>query len=195
MQQEFSKTFQKCTSYARPKLLHRKNSLSTQYRRYSSVTSENYFLTEHVSTKNPKKGQDFGSAVSETKRELRPYDPSLLSAVSGVREENESVRGERECESFFRDSTFRIAGRENLAARRRDLLDACRAAPCEIYCRPSLALRAEVGLSSRNSLLRTGTSRQLLTPRKVYFEKCTANAGLLAVRRKTFHASRIAQLM
>jgi len=76
---------------------------------------------------------DFGSAVSETKRELRPCDPGLLSAES-----RECARGERECESFFRNSTFRIAGRENLAApRRRDLLDACRAALWDLL--PTLA--------------------------------------------------------
>lgn len=89
--------------------------------------------------------------------------------------------------AFFAASTFRIAGRENLAPR---FVGCTLGQPREIYCRPSLALRAEVGLSSRNSLLHAGTSRQLLTPRKVYFEKCTANAGLLAARRKTFHASR-----
>jgi len=116
MQQEFSKTFQKCISYVTPKLLHRKNSLSMQYRRYNSRKSI-YFLKYVVSIKNSK--ERWISAVWSAKRDLRPI---WVYWVSGVRATRKIVR-----EHFFRHSTFRIAGRENLAARRRDLLDACRA--------------------------------------------------------------------
>lgn len=132
MQQEFSKTFQKCASYVRPKLLHRKNSLSTQYRRYNSPTWENYSPTEHVSTKNLKKGGFQECGQRNEKRIASVRSGFIECGVSGVRaRKKESVR------AFFRDSTFRIAGRENLAARRRDLLDACRAALRDLL--PTLA--------------------------------------------------------
>lgn len=65
----------------------------------------------HVRSKFEKAGsRKYGQRA---RRKLRPYSPSLSSAVS------------REARAFSAASTFRIAGRENLA--RRDSLDACRA--------------------------------------------------------------------
>lgn len=78
------------------------------------LTSENYFLTEHVSAKK----KDLKRLrVPRVRSAKRKENCARTIRVYWVRAEKES---------FFR-STFRIAGRENLAARRRDLLDACRA--------------------------------------------------------------------
>lgn len=129
MQQEFSKIFQKCINYVRPKLLRRKNS----YRRYSFLTSKNYFLTEHVSTKNLKKGE-FQECGQRNEKRIASVRSEFIEY--GVSEGGGGVCEEKECESFFRDSTFRIAGRENLAVRRRDLLDACRAVPARFIADP-----------------------------------------------------------
>lgn len=138
-----------------------------------------------MSTKNSKK-LNFGRAVSKTKKKKKHIAFRTIR-VYRMRSRN-CTRKEWKRKLFPRLHFFELPAGKILPC----TAEICwmhAGQPCEIYCRPSLALRAEVGLSSRNSLLRTGTSRQLLTPRKVYFEKCTANAGLLAVRRKTFHAS------
>lgn len=88
---------------------------------HSFLTPGNYFSNRTVSTKNSKK-LNFGRAVSKTKKKvLHSYDPSLSNTVSELHE-----GGVKE-KAFFATSLFRIAGRENLAVHRRDLLDACRA--------------------------------------------------------------------
>lgn len=147
---------------------------------HSFLTPENYFLIETCPLKI-RKSWIFDVRSAKTKKSIAFVQSEFIEC--GL----EIARERRERESFFRDFFELPAGK--ILPCTAEICWMHAGQPCEIYCRPSVALRAEVRLSSRNSLLRTGTSRQLLTPRKVYFEKCTANASLLAVRRKTFHAS------
>lgn len=88
---------------------------------HSFLTPGNYFLIETCPLKIRKNWILDVRSAKRKKKYCVSYDPSLSSAVSELHE-----KGVKE-KAFSATSLFRIAGRENLAVHRRDLLDACRA--------------------------------------------------------------------
>lgn len=174
---EFPKTLQKCADYVRPKLLPSKEFIvGVILITHSFLSLGNYFLKGLFASNKKNSTKCRTSRSAKRKENCTRAICVYQDAVS--REYAKRGEGERKARAFFTTPLFELpAGK--ILPRAAEICWMHAGQPGEIYCRPTLALRAEVGLSSRNSLLRTGTSRQLLTPRKVYFEKCTANAGFI----------------